>query len=208
MFLDGTLVCNIGGVHSSIGEYVNLRDYLPVGSSGQHKLSFFYTERGASGSTCYMRFTLPSVSTGTTTQDIGSLKISKIVSVENQQNYSDVEYRFQVDLLTGENGTPLNQTFGYAKSDGTYGTVKSGGTITLRPNEQVTINGLPAGTFYRVTELSREGYKTTVNNGEGYITSGIIETDKEEPASFVNTPIMSCPFQRLSADNPENAAGL
>ncbi|MDD6887626.1 MAG: fibro-slime domain-containing protein, partial [bacterium] len=75
VFLDGQLVCDIGGVHSSIGEYVNLRDYLPVGSAGQHTLSFFYTERGASGSTCWMSFTLPSVSSATTARDTGSLQI-------------------------------------------------------------------------------------------------------------------------------------
>ena len=31
VFLDNTLVCDIGGVHSSIGEYVNLWDYLKKG---------------------------------------------------------------------------------------------------------------------------------------------------------------------------------
>ena len=28
VFLDNTLVCDIGGVHSSVGEYVDLWDYL------------------------------------------------------------------------------------------------------------------------------------------------------------------------------------
>ena len=193
VFLDGKLVCDIGGVHSSIGEYVNLRDYLPVGSSGQHTLTFFYTERGASGSTCYMSFTLPSVSSSTTSRDTGSLQIEKKVESTDGVDYSGQDYQFKVDLLTEENGSPLNQTFSYSRSDGTYGTVRSGGVITLKQNETVTINGIPAGTFYQVEETSHEGYHTTVNGNKGYIVSGKIETGAVKPANFVNTPYYELP---------------
>ena len=193
VFLDGKLVCDIGGVHSSIGEYVNLRDYLPVGSSGQHTLSFFYTERGASGSTCWMSFTLPSVSSATTGQETGSLQIKKSIADTSGADFSGEEYQFKVELLTGENGSPLNQTFSYSRSDGTYGTIKSGGTITMHQNDVVTISGIPAGTFYRVTELSTQGYHVTVNDNEGYIVHGTIETGAIKPASFVNTPYYELP---------------
>ncbi|MGM9608116.1 MAG: fibro-slime domain-containing protein [Oscillospiraceae bacterium] len=189
VFLDNQLVCDIGGVHSSVGEYVNLRDYLPVGSSGQHTLTFFYTERGASGSTCYMSFTLPSVSSATTARDTGSLQIKKSLAGTGDADYSGEEYQFRVELLTSENGSPLNQTFSYSRSDGTYGTIKSGGTVSLKKDESITISGIPAGTFYRVTELTTEGYTVTVNGNEGYIVSGKIETGAVKPASFVNTPV-------------------
>ena len=198
VFLDNQLVCDIGGVHSSVGEYVNLRDYLPVGDAktpGQHTLSFFYTERGDTGSTCYMSFTLPSVSSATTAQDTGSLQIEKKVKEGGDGDYSKEEYKFKVELLTEENGTALNQTFSYSRSDVTYGTVKNGGTITLHQNETATISGIPAGTFYRVTEAeeSRAGYKVTVNGNEGYIVSGKIETGAIKPAAFVNTPYYELP---------------
>ena len=194
VFLDGQLVCDIGGVHSSIGEFVNLRDYLPVGSSGQHTLTFFYTERGASGSTCYMSFTLPSVSSATTSRDTGSLQIKK--TVESDGDFSGQEYQFRVELLTVENGTPLNQTFSYEKKNGEkteYGIIKSGGTMKLKAGDIATISGIPAGTFYRVTELKTEGYQVTVNGNEGYIVSGKIETGAVKPASFVNTPYYELP---------------
>ena len=204
VFLDNQLVCDIGGVHSSVGEYVNLRDYLPVGDAktpGQHTLSFFYTERGDTGSTCYMSFTLPSVSSATTAQDTGSLQIEKTVEggdgdySKEEYKFKKEEYKFKVELLTSENGSPLNQTFSYSRSDGTYGTIKSGGTIALKAGDTVTISGIPAGTFYRVTEAeeSRAGYKVTVNNNEGHIVSGKIETGKVEPAAFVNTPYYELP---------------
>ena len=194
VFLDGKLVCDIGGVHSSIGEYVNLRDYLPNGSSGQHTLSFFYTERGASGSTCYMSFTLPSVSNATTGRDIGQLQISKTLGGD-ATGLDDVDYEFKVGLLTAENGSGLNQTFSYSRSDGTYGTIKSGGTIALKAGDTVTISGIPAGTFYRVTEAeeSRAGYKVTVNKNEGYIFKGTIETGEVAKGDFVNTPYYELP---------------
>lgn len=63
VFLDDTLVCDIGGVHSSVGEYVDLWDYIDKGredhKESAHTMTVFYTERGASGSTCWMQYTLP-----------------------------------------------------------------------------------------------------------------------------------------------------
>ena len=69
VFLNGKRVIDIGGVHSSVGEYVNLWDYIDkneLAALGEdetktYTLTFFYTERGASGSTCWMNFTLPTV---------------------------------------------------------------------------------------------------------------------------------------------------
>ena len=213
VFLDRQLVCDIGGVHSSIGEFVNLRDYLPVGSSGQHTLSFFYTERGASGSTCWMSFTLPSVSSATTAQDTGSLQIKKSVADTSGadfsgEEYKGEEYKFKVELLTGENGPALNQTFSYSRSDGTYGTIKSGGTITMHQNDIVTISGIPAGTYYRVTELSTQGYHVSVNGNEGYIVSGNIETGEIKPAAFVNTPYYELPSTGGAGTGPYITGGL
>lgn len=213
VFLDGQLVCDIGGVHSSIGEFVNLRDYLPVGSSGQHTLSFFYTERGASGSTCWMSFTLPSVSSATTAQDTGSLRIEKSVADTSGadfsgEEYKGEEYKFKVELLTGENGSALNQTFSYSRNDDTYGSIKSGGTIVLHQNDFVTISGIPTGTFYRVTELTTEGYKVTVNGNEGYIVSGNIETGEIKPAAFVNTPYYELPSTGGGGTEWYTAGGL
>lgn len=196
VFLDNKLVCDIGGVHSSVGEYVNLRDYLPAGSAGQHTLSFFYTERGASGSTCYMSFTLPSVTSPVSSQDTGSLVITKQVVNTGGKDYSQEKYRFRVELLTEEGGADLNQTFSYALSDGTFGNVRSGGTIVLHQNETATVQGIPAGTYYRVTEVfldsndqeidNQNDYDITVNGNVGHIVSGTAASGVKHPAAFVN----------------------
>lgn len=192
VFLDGRLICDIGGVHSSIGEYVNLWDYIPQGESTRtHTLDFFYTERGASGSTCYMSFTLPSVTSSTISQDTGSLQIKKTVDDPDGADFGEEEFEFQVNL--GETGNELDQTFSYHKTDGTFGTIKSGHTIVLKSGETAEINGIPAGTRYTVTELTRGGYKTTVNSAEGYIASGTIENGGIQTADFVNTPYYELP---------------
>ena len=65
--------------------------------------------------------------------------------------------------------------------------------MKLKANESATISGIPAGTFYRVTELTTEGYKTTVNGNEGYIAKGTIENGGTAPAEFVNTPFYELP---------------
>lgn len=126
VFLDGQLVCDIGGVHSSVGEYVNLWDYLEaeraanenhehgkecydekgkLTCSTRHVLSFFYTERGASGSTCWMQFTLPSVSSMTPQQTSGqftnSLQVGK--TVENANPDESFEFRIHFQSSAGTN---------------------------------------------------------------------------------------------------------
>ena len=192
VFLDGKLVCDIGGVHSSIGEYVDLWDYIKKGSTGRHTLSFFYTERGASGSTCYMSFTLPSVSGATTGRDMGQLKIGKTLST-SAEALSDVEYEFGVTLTASKNGPALNGRYSYTRTDSsgksTFDTVASGETIKLRHGETALIDGLPAGTYYEVEELTTGGYEISVEGQEGKIAKGNIATGTETPANFVNTPL-------------------
>ena len=112
VFLDGGLICDIGGVHSSVGEYVNLWDYIEKGTAGTHTLSFFYTERGASGSSCYMQFTLPSVSSVTPEQNTGELLVEKKVVGP----YEDVDYEYSFDIrLTDSNGNSLPYDYSYSK---------------------------------------------------------------------------------------------
>ena len=63
----------------------------------------------------------------------------------------------------------------------------------MKAGDTVTVSGIPAGTFYRVTELTTEGYKVTANNSEGYIVSGTMQSGKIMPAAFVNTPYFELP---------------
>ncbi len=191
VFLDGQLVCDIGGVHSSVGQYVNLRDYLPVGSSGEHTLSFFYTERGASGSTCYMQFTLPSVDGDLTTVEPNTLELNKVLDNATTTQ----EFEFTVDLLDAA-GDPLVDDYSYTRYD-TAGTVIENGilnstqkTVKLRGGEKLTVDFLPDGAQFKITELKYPGFFTTyrINGGTstpGYTAEGNVV--KNTTVTFINS---------------------
>lgn len=165
----GKLICDIGGVHSSVGEYVNLWDWIKQGDAGAYRLSFFYTERGASGSTCWMQFTLPSVSFSTPEQDTGSLLIEKKVTGAVTE---DDEFGFTIKFT--ENGRPLQDDYSYAKykrlgdipnPDGDIpGKPKdeflekdvliwNNAKFTVKADEYIVIKYLPDGTSYTITEV-------------------------------------------------------
>lgn len=69
LFVDGKLVTDVdlGGVHSSMGAYVDLASWMSRNISNYndknavHTMSVFFMERGGYGSCCYMSFTLPNV---------------------------------------------------------------------------------------------------------------------------------------------------
>lgn len=151
------LVCDIGGVHSSVGEYVDLRDYIPVGSSGDYKLRIFYTERGLSGSSCYIHYTLPNLSVNPIQNQTTSAILEKAVDGDAYPNQK-YEFTFDVWNVTGGRFTRVPGMYSYtiSRTDGT-GNPKSGilnykdesFTFTLRANERIEISGLPVGSQYR-----------------------------------------------------------
>ncbi len=176
---ESRLVCDIGGVHSSVGEYVNLWDYIPrEGREGDegYRLTFFYTERGASGSTCYMRFTLPSVSNATTDMATGDLTIRK--TVVGPADAQGGQYTFLLTLAgTGD-------SYAYTRS-GTEetGSIRSGDRFTLGHGESITIRGLPRGTAYTVEELTEGLVTAAAVNGvvtEGTAAAGVIVSGGNE----------------------------
>ena len=192
VFLDDTLVCDIGGVHSSVGEYVNLWDYLNKGEAADHTLTFFYTERGASGSTCYMNFTLPSVSGVNIEQKTGDLEISKQVIGED-----DLDKDFTFDIkFTDQNGNQIWDDYAYTrtKKDGSTETdlvLHNGSSFSLKAGETIRIKYLPIGLRYEITERTTDGYHVTntvdgiLNDGE--TAQGTIIKDVPGTVVFTNT---------------------
>lgn len=109
-------------------------------------------------------------------EQTGSLTVSKKVEGDGDQNK---DFKFQI-TLTDVDGQPLSETFHY---DGAKtGTIQSGGVITLKHGESITIHGIPAGTAYQVEELDADGYKVT---SEG--AAGTIRAEGTVTAAFTNT---------------------
>ncbi len=158
----GKLICDIGGVHSSVGEYVDLWDWIKKGDTGSYRLSFFYTERGASGSTCWMQFTLPSVSFSTPEQNTGELLIEKnVIGGETESE----EFGFNI-TFTDANGNKLQDDYAYKKYSKNIKDAYGNDTViakdvliwddakfTLKAGEYIVISYLPDGTNYTITEV-------------------------------------------------------
>lgn len=195
VFLDGKLICDIGGVHSSVGQYVNLWDYINKMSASekyaQHTLSFYYTERGASGSTCFMQFTLPSVSIDTPQLETATLELEKQVS--NAE--TDQKFEFTIEL-TDANGNILPDDYSYilCAADGTIlsnGILNSDdNNVSLAHGEYLSINYLPKGTKYRITETAADGFLAVykIDGGvsvEGESASGTLDGDSR--VLFINS---------------------
>ena len=191
VFLDHKLVCDIGGVHSSVGEYVNLWDYIRTDRTKdeQHTLTFFYTERGASGSTCYMNFTLPSVSGVTLKQTTGNLSVGKEVVGE-----SDPTKDFMFQATFGS-----NSAFAYYRFDANGIridtdkdlTLSSGQTFTLKAGEHIEFQSLPIGMQYSFEETDYSGYSVT-NTVNGVVSAGanatgVLIKDMLNEVIFTNT---------------------
>lgn len=196
VFLDEQLVCDIGGVHSSVGEYVNLWDYLQKDGrteSETHTLTFFYTERGASGSTCYMNFTLPSVSGVNLEQKTGNLKVSKELRSETGV-VGDPTFDFAI-YFTDANGNRVPDDYAYTRYDKDGNIVEEdlvlheGTQFTLKAGEYIVVDNLPVGLQYRVCELaeSAAGYAVSINGviEENRTANGTIGAD-DNVAEFVN----------------------
>ena len=194
VFLDDKLVCDLGGVHSSVGEYVNLWDYLQKGTAGTHTLTFFYTERGASGSTCYMNFTLPSVSGVNIEQKTSDLEVRKQVVGQDE---SGQEFNFDIQFYD-QTGNEVLDDYAYTKYDkdgkeiDSNLVVHTGDKFTLKDGQYVRIRYLPFGLRYTITEVPRDGYtvSSTINGvtGQGSEAKGtILNTGQMNTVLFTNT---------------------
>ena len=166
MFLDGKLVLDIGGVHSAVGEYVNLWDYIEQGDTSPHQLQFYYLERGASGSTCWIQYTIPSakVINGSTGYD-NSLRIQKTLLGDEENNR---DFAFTVNLENGD-GSVLQGEYPcitYDKQGNILSveTMRDGETLLLSDGCYAVIRGLPDYVTYTITE-SKYDCDTYVQEG-------------------------------------------
>lgn len=190
---NGKLVCDIGGVHPAAGEYVDLWDYIPKIESSQgttaspegigetektdntryYTLYFFFTERGASGSTCWMQFTVPDASsrvlTPPDTPASHTMKLKK--TVEGGEVDPNKEFEFEI-TFDGQKKDDLFYYTRYHADDTPYGDDENGyeghpdktlsnsnNKFKLKSGEYIRIQGMVNGTTYTIKELLSESEK-------------------------------------------------
>ena len=194
VFLDGTLVCDLGGVHQSAGAYVDLRDYLPVKSDEElaetgvsetrHTLDIRYLERGASGSACWMQFQLPTpLRVITDVPDTGDT-VGDVEIVKNVSGIQDVDMTFDINIaLDAPSGVVLNNSYP-VRIMHPDGTVESGNidisdniTLSMKPGVKYLIQNLPVGTQVRLSEPNMPGANWHLDT-ENSILSGTIGVEK------------------------------
>ena len=109
----------------------------------------------------------------TNTRKTGKVTISKTV-VSDAAADKELTFTFTITLVNGEQ-----------KISGTYSEVtfdaEGKGTVSLKGGEKKTIDGLPIGTSYTVTEAAVEGFVTTQTGDTGTIS------ETESKADFTNT---------------------
>ena len=111
---------------------------------------------------------------------LGSLSIAKTVAGAATDDDRARAFTFSLSLLDGE-GRPLAGSFPATMADGSASEVSHGSTFALAHGQQVTVDGLPQGTRYAVTEEETEGFEA-VSVGQ----EGVVPGDAEASATFVN----------------------
>ena len=120
----------------------------------------------------------------------GSLAISKKVTVGDGLTPSpDTNFTFSVQFgseLSGTYETKTTSEKGAQEEETGKLTVTNGqATVTLQADQTITIQGLPAGTTYTVTETERgDGFTQTAPEGAAM---GTISANRTETAAFTNT---------------------
>lgn len=211
------LICDIGGVHQAVGEYVDLRDYIPNGEAGTYKLHLFYTERGASGSCCWMQYTLPGIRSVPVDvipgDQTGNLFIEK--KLKDGASDTSTEFEFKVTLDKGS-AEPQQVADFYNctifKSDGNVVVEKvpvgsEGKVIRLKAGEKAALERLVPGMKYTVSELDPNGayeaemITTTVTSNGSTTTdpvttkeaSGVIQGNTNIQVTFTNSVFYTLP---------------
>ena len=174
-------IVDIGGLHSAVGQYVNLWDHVSTDSwedneRRSYRLTFFYTERGAGGSTCWMQFTLPTVVGVDLDSQIKDLikEDTGTIRIEKQMGGIESNEPFEFQLkLTGADNYKIEYL--YRNADGTItagkeededAAIGDNGRFILQPGEIMVVHNLPESTEYTITEF-KQGYHTEIQTVVG-----------------------------------------
>lgn len=111
---------------------------------------------------------------------LGSIQLTKSVT-GGTEAVAGKEFPFKL-ILKDAKGEPLSGSFAYSNTDGTTGTVENGGTIEVKADQTVKIEGIPAGATYEFVEQVPAGFVQQSANA----IQGVVGANKTANASVVN----------------------
>lgn len=178
-------------------------------SYSDHRLEFFYLERGGGAANCRLKFNMPSLPSD-------GITVAKEISNYEDGAYTDVTFDFELYLdkngnnvveadekVTSEDGEYRNYTVKEMDStgEGEARTLGEDGIFTLKHGEMATFLNIPVNTKYKVKEVGvsfSEYDQIIVNSGvtdvtgttdlQGENTNGYAET--KELKVGVNTGVV------------------
>ncbi len=158
------------------GESITIKG-LPAGASytvteaDYTSANYVTTSEGASG---VIKGEAEKKASFTNSWMTGELSIKKTVSGKGSNTNKSFDF---IVTFEGASGS-------YPYSGSKSGTIRSGGKISLKHGESITITGLPANAGYKVTEAdyTKDHYTVRATGAEGKIVA-----KKTKTASFVNT---------------------
>lgn len=116
----------------------------------------------------------------------GAFSVKKITQKSDGTDYPTGDTFSFIATLTDENGNAIRDTKGAV----TYGdaTFSNGiARFTLKKNETKKFTNIPAGWHYRVEEIRKAGYPTTLVNGtKGYVASGTVTAGGQASVTYTN----------------------
>lgn len=120
----------------------------------------------------------------------GDLIVEKTLSGNNVEKNREFHFRITLDY---------DDEVHYVKSDGTFGYIKSGDTISLKGGQSVTLDTIPVGCSYKVTEVEadKDGYATTSTGATG----NIVQTEPQT-AAFVNSRNLTGTAGNVNTNDP------
>lgn len=192
VFIDGTLVLDLGGIHNSatgtinfatgdvtvngsvVGNLANLLGEGWDAAYQEHTMNFYYLERGEGSSNMGIRFNLPTIPSGT-------INVGKSVDYSNVNDVSDIDFTFNAYVNADGAGEDFQL---YTGSYGVYDMdtnalletcTATDGAIVLKDGQYARLSdGITEASTYYLVEVgaTSDKYEVDITNADIEVTQG------------------------------------
>ena len=182
----------LDGIFDDSGKFLNYSD---------HRLEFFYLERGGGAANCRLRFNMPTLPND-------GITVSKLIDNYDEGAYTDVEFKFELYLDKDGNGQ-VNDSEKVTAADTFYSTytvkeigstgpgetrtLGEDGIFTLKHGEMATFSNIQVTTKYKVKEVglsSKEYDDIEITSGVTDQTGDVNLTDSTDHSGYAESKIL------------------